>query len=192
MGVHRWRVAEQCGQVGLSRRGREQVVAAYHLIDSGGGVVDHHGQVVGRHPVTAAQHEVVDHAGEFTVQQIGHGELADVGTQSHGRRASAGVLGFPLGRSEFAAGPRIGAFGCVRCPRCLKDFSSAAETFVDQSAVDEVVDHRVVTVGVCRLPLWLLIPGHPDRGEVGQLAVGDVVVGAVVEVFHPDQEPPSR
>ena len=48
------------GQISRPGGGREQVVAAHHLVDAGQCVVDHHGKVVGGHTVAATQHEVVD------------------------------------------------------------------------------------------------------------------------------------
>ena len=66
-------VAEYTGEVGLPRRRRQQVVAAHHLIDALRRVVDDHREVVGRHAVTAAHHEIVDDAGVVAVQQVVNG-----------------------------------------------------------------------------------------------------------------------
>ena len=50
--------------------GGQQVVAADHLIHAGVGVVDHHGQVIGRDPVVAPDHDVVDHSAHLAVQHV--------------------------------------------------------------------------------------------------------------------------
>ena len=68
--VRRLRIAQQPRQVGLPRRRRQQVVTAHHLVDALRGVVDHHGEVVGRDAVAATDHEVVDDAGVLTVQHV--------------------------------------------------------------------------------------------------------------------------
>ena len=53
MGVFLLAIAQQSGEVSLSRRGRKQIVATHHLIDAGLFVIHHDGEVVGHHPVTA-------------------------------------------------------------------------------------------------------------------------------------------
>ena len=53
------RQADQRRQVRLPRRRGEQVVAADHLVDILRVVVHHHREVVGGHPVVAAQYQVV-------------------------------------------------------------------------------------------------------------------------------------
>jgi hypothetical protein len=60
VGVARGGQAEQAGEVGLAGTRRQEVVGPHHLIDAGVGVVDDHGEVVGRNTVAATQHEVVD------------------------------------------------------------------------------------------------------------------------------------
>ena len=62
MGVARRRQTEGPSDGDLARRRREQVVAAGDEVDAGGGVVDDHGEVVGRNAVVAAQHDVGRHA----------------------------------------------------------------------------------------------------------------------------------
>ena len=62
VGVGDPRQSEEVLQQGLAGRRRQQVVAPADLVDPLGGVVDDDGQVVGRHAVVAAQHDVVGHA----------------------------------------------------------------------------------------------------------------------------------
>src|SRR5699024_12242856 len=63
---------QQVREVGLSGRGAEQVVGAHHLVDTGGGIVDHHGEVVRHHPVPTAQHQVVDRGGDLARPEVVH------------------------------------------------------------------------------------------------------------------------
>ena len=120
--------------------------------------------------------------------QIGHGELLHAGTQPQRGRAALGPSVGALSGGQMKTGAGVGALGSMRRTRRTQDVLAGAVALVDQSTVGQLVDHRVVTVTVGRLPLRFLIPGHPDLGEVGQLPAGDVVVGTVVEVFNADQE----
>ena len=76
MGVFQRAVAEDLAEVGLPWRGRQQIVAAHHLVDSGTLVIHHDGEVVGRHAVAAAQ-QLANLSG-----QLGAEERAIVGTQA--------------------------------------------------------------------------------------------------------------
>ena len=68
--VRRLRIAQQLREIRLARRRRQQVVTAHHLVDALCRVVDDDREVVGRHPVAATDHEVVDDAGVLAVQQV--------------------------------------------------------------------------------------------------------------------------
>ena len=50
--------AQQPVQVQLPRRGGKQVCPAHHLGDAHAGIVHHHRQLIGKHPVCPAQIEV--------------------------------------------------------------------------------------------------------------------------------------
>ena len=92
------RITEDVGEVGLPRRGRQQVISADHLVHALRRIVDHDSEVVGRDAVAAAHHEVVDHAGVFAVQLVVHGVFGDAGAQPQGRRSShLCPTGLPLG-----------------------------------------------------------------------------------------------
>ena len=87
MGVFLLAIAQQSGEVSLSRRGRKQIVATHHLIDAGLFVIHHDGEVVGRHPVTATQHEIIDHSGVGAAQQVGDRVLGCLGAKPQRWRA---------------------------------------------------------------------------------------------------------
>ena len=189
MSVRRLRVAQQPGEVGLPGRRRQQVVSAHHLIDALRRVVDHHGEVVGGNTVAATDHEVIDDAGEVAVQQVVDGVHDDVGAQPQcGRPTDLGSPGRAFGLGEVAARPGIGALRSVRRPRSLGDIPSAAITFVQQSAIRQIRDRRVVSGRVLGLPLGRLIPRQADRRQIVELAVADVGIGAVVEIVDANQE----
>ena len=61
-------MAQQPGEIGLVHRRRQQVVATDDLVDTGLGVVDHHGEVVGGDAIVASDDEVIDLAGHRTVE----------------------------------------------------------------------------------------------------------------------------
>ena len=123
------------------------------------------------------------------MHQIRHGILGDRRAQAQSRRATHVSSGGALGGAQVAAGSRIGPLRCVRCPRRVQDLPPAAVTLIEQSSSTESVDHRVIAIAMRRLPQWFLVPGDSDRGQVGQLALGDIGVGAVVQILDPDQEP---
>ena len=106
----------KCGQVGLAGGGREQVVAAHHLVDAGQCVVDHHGEVVGGNAVAAAQHEVVDHAGIAAVHQVGHRVLGDLGAQPQRRRSSVLPPKSAFSLGEVPARSGVGALQARAVP----------------------------------------------------------------------------
>ncbi len=70
MNVRRRVRAEQRGEMGLPGRRGQQVVAADDLVDTLLGVIDDHGEVVGRHAIATPQHEVVDRADVRTVDLV--------------------------------------------------------------------------------------------------------------------------
>ena len=63
-------MAEQRREIGLAWRGGQQIVAAHHLVDTLFGVVDDDREVVGGNAVAPPDHEIVDRAGVFAVQQV--------------------------------------------------------------------------------------------------------------------------
>ena len=121
------------------------------MVDALCRVVDDDREVVGGHPVAAADHEVVDDPGVFAVQQIVNGVGDGVGSQPQ-RRRPAGLFaaGRPLGVGEVTARSGVGALRGVRCSRCLLDILSAAIAFVQQPAFGQHVDGVVVALRMLR------------------------------------------
>ena len=77
--VLRRRVSEPSGEIGLTRRRGQQIVAAHHLVDAGGRIVDDDGEVVRGRAVAPLQDEVVDVTGELAVDRVGDRERRDLG-----------------------------------------------------------------------------------------------------------------
>ena len=149
MSVDRLGVAQQPREVGLPWRRRQQVVSAHHLVDALGCVVDDHREVVGRDAVAAADHEVVDDAGVAPVQHVGDGVRDGLGAQPQRRRPAAlAAASLALGVGQVAADARVGTLRRVRRLRCLGDIPSAAITLVQQAALSQLGDHRVVAFGM--------------------------------------------
>jgi hypothetical protein len=95
-------------------------------------VVDHDREVVGRDPVTATDHKVVDDAGVLPVQQVVHRAHDLVGAQSQRRRPPRlATPGLTFGVREIPA--RAGT-RALRGMRRLRDIPSAAIAFVQQAA----------------------------------------------------------
>ena len=106
----RARPTEQVEQVGLARRGVEQVVAAHDLLHALVVVVHDDGHVVGGHAVVAAQHDVVGGPGDLAAQPVDDRDRLAV------RRAGAAPPAGPRPRApatsaavEVAAGAGVGA-----------------------------------------------------------------------------------
>ena len=78
MRIRRLGRAQQGGQIGLPWCRGQQIVAAHDLVDALIGIVDHDGEVVGRYTVIADQDEVIDRPLDLSVQDIAHGECADL------------------------------------------------------------------------------------------------------------------
>ncbi len=184
------RRAEQSREIGLPGRRAQQIVTPDHLVDAGRGVVDDHGQVVRGRPVVATQDEVVDVAGERTVQRIVDGELRDVGTQPDRRRPGAAPL-ITLGIGQVAAGAGVGALRGVRRGRCVEDLPARAEALESATFRGQSVDHRGVHIAALGLTDHRLGPPDAERCEVGELTLLGALAHAV-EVFHTHEEPSAR
>ena len=178
----------------MPRRRVEQVVAAHDLLDALGGVVDHDRQVVGDRPVVAAHHEVVDHALDVAVQAVDESDALTAGAYPQGRRSRRPPR-LQLGLCEPQAGAGIVAFRqrAVRRRRCLPDLGPRAEALVEAAAGAQLLDGRGIAVPACRLVRHPGVPVDPDRGEVGQLLLGDALPDAArVEVLHAHEEAAAR
>jgi uncharacterized protein YqgC (DUF456 family) len=184
------RRAEQSREIRLPGCRAQQIVTPYHLVDAGRGVVDDHGQVVRRRPVVATQDEVVDVAGERTVQRIVDGELRDVGAQpDRGRPGAASLI--TLGIGEIAAGAGVGTLRGVWRGRRVKDLPTSAEALEGAPLGGQPVDHRRVHVAALGLTDHRLGPPDAERCEVSELTLLGTLAHAV-EVFHTDEEPSAR
>ncbi len=163
---------EQPGEQDLPGRRVGQVGTAHDLTHALEGVVDHHGQVVGRRAVAAAHHEVVDDAGLVTQQPVGEVDPLAAGAQAQRRRAPGGLALGALRRGQLAAGARVRALGqrAVGGGRGLADLGASAEARVEPAVAVEPVER----VGVQPKPLRLAndgaVPVDPDCRQVGQLA----------------------
>ena len=73
------RQAEQFGEVGLARRGGQEVLAADYLVDALRGIIDDDGEVVRPHPVTPTQHHVIHNTRIEAVDPVENRELGDLG-----------------------------------------------------------------------------------------------------------------
>ena len=118
--------------------------------------------------------------------------MASVRSRSAGGRPVSAAPGLPFGVGQITAGARIRTLRRMRCARRLRDIPSAAIAFVQQTAAGQFIDDGVVALRMLGLPFGRLVPGQADRREIVELAVGDVGVGAVVEIFDAHQEATAR
>ena len=72
---------------------------------------DHHGQVVRRHPVGPAQHEIVDDAADRADEPVGEPDRPASRPQPQRRPPTLGRSVRPLGVGEVTTCPRVGAVG---------------------------------------------------------------------------------
>ena len=127
--VDRGPVPKEFGEEGLAACGREQVIAAYHLVDSGEGIVHDDREVVGSYAVVASQHDIVNPHGGVAKQHVVHRVPGAVGPEPEGR-LSLLPASDPLGLRQISAGAGIAGHAAVRCRCCLRNLTSAAEAFV--------------------------------------------------------------
>jgi len=80
--IERRRIAEQLGEESLRGCRREQIVAAYDLINAGEPIVYNYRQVVGRGSVVALQYDIVNLRCDVAVQQIVHSLDGAIGAQT--------------------------------------------------------------------------------------------------------------
>lgn len=187
MRVFRQRNVQKRCQVGLPRRGRQEVITADHLVNALGRIVHHHRKVVGGDTVVAAEHEVVNHARIFSVQHIPDGVLLDACPQPDGRRPG-GPLEFQFGSIEVPAGPRIRTLRSMRSGRRFLDFPARAVALVRQACLLKAPDGVLVERPAGSLPYRIPVPCHADGRQVPQLQRFRARPRPV-QVLHPEQEP---
>ena len=187
--------AEQRGEIGLARRGGEQIITADHLVDALVGIIDDDGQVIGPAGVlaAAAQDEVIDVARIGAVEGVVDGECGDVGKQAKGGLAilgrKLGALGRTLVLGEVAAGARVLAGDGVRGPGGLANVLTRAIAFVGGQLGQGLLIGSVAIVLVDDLA----VPVQSERAQVRQLALGRFLGGALlIDVLHAHHKAPPR
>ena len=187
--------AEQRGQVGLARRGGEQIITADDLVDTLERIVDDDGQVIRPAGVlaAAAQDEVIHVAGIGAVEGVVDGESGDVGKQAKGGPAilgrKLGTLGRALVFGEVAAGARVLAGDGVRGPGGFADVLTRAIALVGGQLVQGLLIGSVAIVLVDDLA----VPVQSERAQVRQLALGRFLGGALlIDVLHAHHKAPPR
>ncbi len=166
----------------LARRGHGEVRAADDLADSLVGVVDHHGDVVGRSAVAALEDEVVDARSYRAEQQVLELE-ADVGGPE--TESSGGSGPFPLAAAEVAARAGVGPLGQMWRRGRFPDLAPAAIARVGVEPGDRLPVQRQTL----RLPLHAPVPVEADRREIVDLVA--LPLGpraALVEILDAEDE----
>ena len=143
----------------------EQVVAAEHVGHLHGGVVHHHGELVGRDPIGPGDHEVPHRGGDveqaLPMKCVPERDRPLRNPDPPGGRAPGGA-GCPLVRGESAAGPRIARplVGGVRRLGGLGDLGAGAEARVGEPRRAEAVERRRVASAPLRLPVRTVRTAH--------------------------------
>ena len=158
-------------QVDLARRGAQQVASAHDLGDAHGGVVDHHGQLVGKHAVAAAHQKVAAFGGECfalgtirAVHEFDHivCEVVDGGhAQARGRSAQNAAAGNLLGR-KASAGAAIDrrAVAGMRRARGV-ELGARAKAGVGEAGVLQPAQGALVQIQAIVLVVGAFVPLKP-------------------------------
>ena len=185
--VSRDRDSEQRCQRRLSGRLRQQIVASYHLVDMLEAVIDHRCQVVRGHAVSATQYEVIDGAGERTVEFVEYGPLACWGAKAE--RGSAPEFGelltsnLALSVSQVEARAGVVTRRNMGSGRGFFNVLAGAVALERISLLDQVIERLHVCGRTRRLHQYCAIPVQSDRFQVSDLAVGAARTHAV-NIFH--------
>jgi len=167
----------------LARRVVQMVVAPDDVGDAHGGVVHHHGQVVGGRAVAPAQHHVVEFGIvdghrplDHVVDQGGAGDRrlephhpARAGAKA-GLAAAAGILGLqPLLPSLFAHG--LDFLGRARAPVGVAGLQHLVDVFIIQIEALALVGDLAVVVQAQ--------PRHGVQDRLGHVGLGALEVGVL-------------
>ena len=168
--VLRRRQPEQALQQHLARRRRQQVVTTHHRGDLLVGVVDHDRQVVRRHAVVAAQHDVVDDA-VCTPANRSWTAIAPSSPSQADRRRALASTDDALARGQITARPGVTAVGVVSVRRRhgLPDLAAGAVALVRQTAGVQMLDGVVVEREPLALADDVAVVVEAERREVGEL-----------------------
>ena len=187
--------AKQRGEVGLPRRGGEQVIAADHLVDVLVGIVDDGGQVIGPSSIlaAAAQDKVVHVARIGAVEGVVDGESGDVGKQAKGGLAvvgrKLGTLGRALLFGEIAAGTRVLTGNGMWGAGGLTDILAGAIALVSGQLGQGLFIGGVAIVLVDDLA----VPVQTERAQVRELTLGRFLGGALlIDVLYAQHKAPPR
>lgn len=140
---------ERVEEEGLAGDGVEQVVAADDVGDSGVGVVDGAGELVGGGAVGFEDGEVAEGVGgncHFAAEVVDEGEVGGGEAETEGGVATGGGEGGGWGGEAVSAGAGIdgGAVGGVGCRGCRVDFGSATHAGVGGVRGKQHIDRDTV------------------------------------------------
>ena len=163
-------------QIDLARRGTQQVTSAHDLGDAHGGIVDHHGQLVGKHAVAAAHQKVAALCGERlalgairTVHKLDYivCKVVDGGhAQARGRGAQGAATGDLLGRKTSAGAAIDGcAVAGVRRARGM-ELGARAKAGIGEADVLQLAQGGLVQVQAIVLVIGAFVPLEPQPSEV--------------------------
>lgn len=191
MNVLNGRKLEQLSQMRLTRRRRQQVIPAYHLVNALKSVVDHHRQVVGGARVVTEQDKVVDRARDISGQPVTHRGVLGLGAQANGgwTFASSSVA---LLLAQVSAGTRISpgdSMGSAAgCGDLRLNLTAGTEALVAQATLGQAVDDITMELFTIRLHEHRRIPLKANVGKIVQLAFLCSHLNPI-QVFDSDHEP---
>ena len=186
--------SQQMLQIDLARRGTKQVASAYDLGDAHGSVVDHHGQLIGKHAVAAAHQKVTALGGECfalgsvrAVHEFDHvaGEVVDGGhAQARGRSTQGTAAGDFISRKTSAGAAVDGrAVAGVRRARGV-EFGTRAKTGIGEAGVLQLAQGVLVQIQAIVLVVGAFVPLEPQPGQiVNQLSGKFRALAAIVQVL---------
>ncbi len=156
-------------------------------------IVDDDREVVGERAVTAANHEIVDHALDRASQAIVDRDARVAGAHAQRGRAAGFCAPRSLGARQLAAGARVGAVFAlaVRGGRRLADLGARAPALIDESLALKLRERSVVERPALGLALGRPVPVDSDRFEVGEL-FGDESLPDPARVEILDSNPEER
>ena len=175
VGVGGGGIVEQILQVHLSRDRSQQVAAPHHLAYAHEGVVDYHGQLVGKDPISPADDEVAavtsEVFGPVAIDEVV--ELDDTcwvscsGNPKTGRGVFLGTASFHLVGRKVTAGALVdvGPVRQMRCG-CRMEFRTRAEAREGEAACREPIDCRGIYVKAFALVIGALVLRQAQPFEI--------------------------
>ena len=170
MGIDRGGKPQQLLQIDLGGGGGENVTAADHLGDAGLGIIDHHGQMIGKDAVCAAQDKIAGifcKAGsEGALNPVLHSNRRVGDVQPVGRDLFLHLLP-DFGRCQGAAGAGIHIEGIPAVWRLAgMELRPGTETGIDTAGIKETTEYGLVGGGALALGKNWPVPAEPEKIKV--------------------------